>query len=189
MTTLRTFLAVEVTDEIRSRAGDLAARLQESSAPVNWVSPENLHFTLNFLGEVRLEEVATICRRAEAVVADLAPFLVECRGAGAFPDLSRPRTLWLGVTDGHEALVELHARLADALDDLGFRRDRQTFHPHLTLGRLRGACPAELTRQLRHYQDFRAGGMQVEEVVVFSSTLRREGPLYEVLGRLSLAGA
>jgi len=188
--TVRTFVAVELNPEVRRRAEELIEQLAAAGADVKWVETHNLHLTVKFLGDVRLQETPAVCKAVEAAAAKVEPFELEIRGAGAFPTARRPRTVWLGAGDGQEPMAVLHKHLETALGKLGFRKEQRRFHPHLTIGRVRrgGPAVAELGKLLEQNADFDAGRISVAGVVVFSSQLGREGPTYEALGRAKLGG-
>ncbi len=188
---VRTFVAIELPPEVRSRACQLIEHLRRSSeANVRWVTPDQLHWTLKFLGDVDLLEIPEICRRLSKAVAPLAPFDVEAHGAGAFPDALRPRTVWIGIREGLESMIALHRTVEDVLADLGFRQEQRRFRPHITLGRVRNGAAGsqeEFAERLKEYADFTAGIGSVFEVAVFSSQPGPKGPIYEPLGHAELA--
>ena len=188
MATLRTFLAVEAPAAMRTRAGGLIDALAGTPANVKWVDDESLHWTLKFLGDVQSRDIPQVCQAVTKAVAGLAPFDVHARGAGAFPTAERPRTVWLGVDSGEEAIVALHDAIEERLADLGFRREQRRYRPHLTLGRVRRSQMgiADLGELIALHDEYDAGTMRVDEVVIFSSQLERSGPSYEVLGRAPL---
>jgi RNA 2',3'-cyclic 3'-phosphodiesterase len=188
--TLRTFAAVEITPAIRSRAVALIAALDGTAADVRWVEPHNLHLTLKFLGDIRQHDIVDVHRAIRRATAKLSPFEVEVRGAGAFPNAARPRTVWLGMNGGTEPMIVLHDRVEAELAELGFREERRRFQAHLTIGRVRGVGMgiAELGDRLAAQADFLAGRMTVNQVTLFSSELTSEGPIYDVLGTASLGG-
>ncbi len=188
--TLRTFVAVEITQPIRRRAGELIAALAGASADVKWVEPHNLHLTLKFLGDVPQQEIARVCQATARGAAEVESFELDVRGAGAFPQAARPRTVWLGAGEGAEQMVVLHDRVETALAKLGYREEHRRFQPHLTIGRVRGAGSgiAELGRLLQQQADFAAGRMTVSKVTLFASTLTPDGPIYELLGTGPLGG-
>src|SRR3972149_12274860 len=98
----RTFIAVAASSEIRRAATKLAEHLRPAAGDVKWVAPENLHWTLQFLGDVEELEIPTLCTAVTAAVCELESFDLQARGAGAFPAADRPRTLWLPArTRGH----------------------------------------------------------------------------------------
>ncbi|HWA97125.1 MAG TPA: RNA 2',3'-cyclic phosphodiesterase [Pirellulales bacterium] len=191
MRTVRTFVAVEISPEVIARAGELIKRLAATEAPVKWVDPRQVHLTLKFLGEIDILEVPDVCNAVAGAINNLPPFEFEARGVGAFPDLHRPRTVWLGLGHGNEAMIELYEAIDAALTKLGFRSEQRKFRPHLTLGRVRGHDPAgihRLAEQIASQRDFFGGVSDVVEVVVFSSTLAREGPTHEPLSHAPLGG-
>ncbi len=189
--TLRTFIAVEISAPIRSRAAALIAAFGETSAEVKWVEPHNLHLTLKFLGDVHQREIAEVCRAAAHGAAQVEPFDLEVRGAGAFPNAARPRTVWIGAGAGAEQMVTLHDRIEAELAKLGYREEHRRFQTHLTIGRVRGAGPgiADLGKLLQQQTDALIGAMTVQAATVFCSTLTRDGPIYEALGTAPLGGA
>ncbi len=184
---LRTFLALEIPQGVRDAAARLMERLKTQHAKVRWTEPHNLHVTLKFLGDVDVTSVSAVCDAVSRATESISPFRVAFSGAGAFPDVQRPRVLWLGVKEGVEPLVEMHAGIEKQLAELTYPYDGRRFAPHVTLGRVRGPGHG-LTAQLEKDSEFPAGDMLVEEVVVFSSELTREGPLYTPMGRAELSG-
>ena len=191
MSVLRVFVAVEVTPEIRSTALRLIERLRGVPVKVTWSKADNLHYTLKFLGDVLAEKTADICRAVQDAVSPFSPFEIVAAGAGAFPSGGHPRTLWLGVSDGAEPLELVYQAIERVLEPLGFPREHRRFTAHLTLGRVRGGEPAgfnELAELVHKHADFDAGAMTVDSVTVFSSTMGRDGPRYEVLSRADFGG-
>ena len=190
MKNVRAFTAVEVWPEIRERARALIHRFKDTTAKVTWVKPDQMHLTMNFLGDVPLNDIPAVCKAVADAVEPFKPFDVEMATVGVFPNYENPRTIWLGVGDGHEELVSLHTALQARLGDLGFRIDARRFHPHLTLGRVRSLPdgPGQLAGLIKQHADFEAGPMMISEVTVFSSDLGRDGPTYEVLGHGELLG-
>ena len=186
---IRTFVALNVTESVRSRAAELADRLRESQADVKWMDSSNMHLTLKFLGDVSEQELAEVCHTAQAVCRETDVFELQCGGAGAFPNADRPRTVWIGVSQGSQPLAALHQRMEQAFRELGFRREQRRFHGHLTLGRVQGGGPKQqaLGELLGQYDDFQTPIMLAEEVRVYASYLDKTGPTYEILARCPLA--
>jgi 2'-5' RNA ligase len=188
MPRIRTFIAVTASPEIRQAAVRLADQLRQAAGDVKWVAPENLHWTLQFLGDVEELEIPAVCSAVSTAVAELESFDLEARGAGAFPAADRPRTLWLGAGSGAQAMVALHGAIQKKLDRLGYRGEHRRFVPHITLGRAgRKGRPRPLVRELAGLAEYDAGLMLVDEVTVYASQLGPTGPSYEALARAPLA--
>jgi len=186
---VRTFIAVEIGEGVRQRTSELIQRLDAAGADVKWVERHNRHLTVKFLDEVPLREIPRIHDAIQRAAAGVAAFDLEIRGAGAFPHPGRPRTLWVGAGEGGKEIAALAANVEKALAKLGFRKEARRFESHLTIGRVRGGGPAiaELGRLLRENADFDAGRCHIAELVIFSSNLTPQGPIYEALGRVRLA--
>jgi len=190
MPRIRTFVAVELAPSIMARAGLLIDKLRVSAAQVNWVKTQQMHLTLKFLGDVPDTETPDICRVVAGVAKNFEPFEITCRGVGAFPTNEHPRTIWIGIEDGAEALCELQAAIESALkEQLGFPKESRRFQPHLTIGRLKHEPPAakgELTELLNRHAQFDADLSVIDEVVVFASFLGRSAATHDALGRAEL---
>jgi 2'-5' RNA ligase len=145
---------------------------------------------VQFLGDLTDVEMAEVCLRTVRAAAKQEAFTVAARGVGAFPNIHRPRVLWLGAGQGGDELSRLQAGIEASLNSLGFRGENRQFVPHLTLGRVasRGASGGPvLAERLAKLADFDGGLMSVDEAIVFASELGREGPEYHVLARAPLA--
>ena len=184
--TVRAFIAVETSAAVRQRAAELIAIFAATGAKVSWVQRQNMHLTLKFLDEVLLNSIPQVSAAVQKAADMIEPFELEIRRAGAFPSASRPRTLWLGTGQGSEPLAVLHAALESALKPLGFPKEHRRFAAHLTIGRVRGPGPGELGPLIQQNSDFFAGRFPIAELVVFSSQLTPQGPIYDVLSRAAL---
>lgn len=190
---IRTFIAIELPEEVQHGLARVQGELKRSHPPVRWVSPEKIHVTLKFLGEIPAEQVESVCQVAARVAASAVPFELEAAGAGVFPNLRRPRVVWVGVQGDLPALHTLQASLEQELARAGFPKEERPFSPHLTLGRVQDrASPAEarsLGQAVAGLEVPLLGRWRVEEIVVMRSDLRPEGPLYTPLRALRLGGA
>jgi 2'-5' RNA ligase len=188
MARLRTFVAVDLGREIRQRIVALQEELARTGTEVKWVEPENLHVTLLFLGEVEDREIPQVCR----IVADGAQqqpaFLMSIESVGCFPNVRRPRVVWVGVGEGAQPLIALHDALEIPLQELGYRREERRYTPHVTLGRVKSdRSTAALASALERKAVWKGGEITVGEILVMSSKLSPQGPRYNVLSRAPLA--
>lgn len=186
---VRTFLALELPGSIKNRAVRMQGILAQSVSDTKWVEAENMHITLKFLGEVLERDLYHVCKIARKVAAQHPPFELEVTGVGAFPHARRPRVLWAGVGAGTEALCALQAGLDREYAEAGWPPEGRRFQPHVTLGRVRQPrANRELEGVFKQYENWKAGRMEVDELLVMSSELTKRGPIYAVLARVPLQG-
>lgn len=191
MKRLRTFIALELPKHVRDKAVVLQESLARAGGEVKWVEPENLHVTLLFLGEVGDRDVPAVCRAVADGCAARGPFAIAVEKVGCFPSARRPRVVWVGVGEGAGEVVALHDALEEVLLELGcYRREARQYTPHVTLGRVkREEGPADaLGSALARKADWQGGAVDVREVLVMSSELTPQGPVYAVLSRAKLGG-
>lgn len=105
---------------------------------VRWVRMGALHVTLRFLGPTPAQRIAEIAGILERVAGVSHRFTVRLSGTGAFPSPERPRTLWLGVTNGLAELAALAGEISMELAGAGWPVDDRPFRAHLTLARSDG---------------------------------------------------
>lgn len=189
MSKIRTFVAVNASQRVNNNVSRVIGRLAATQAEYRWVEPENLHLTLNFVGDVLDVEVPELCKLIAGAVEGYESFEMSLQGVSGFPNPREPRVVWIGVDEGTEALKALYQSLADVLHHWGVNKDRKEFVPHMTLGRLsRGGRWNEglvdLMHKLRHHD---GGFCHVNEVIVYSSFLEKSGPTYTPMARIRLA--
>jgi len=157
-------------------------RLREEMSPYihgKWTQPQNLHITLQFVGEVDRDTLFELVKTAQEVANSFRPFKITYKGLGVFPHLRRPRILWVGVDYGAGILKRLARTVEIANKRLkGIRPDTKPFHPHVTICRMKRVDERKLKFFLRKYQNFVFGEEVVNRVAVIKSTLTPEGPIY-----------
>ena len=148
-----------------------------------WVPARNLHLTLRFIGE--LNEADALELHEQLSLVSQPTFTLTLAGIGVFGDRHRAHTLWQGV-DKSEDLIRLAARVELAAIKAGQKPEPRKFAPHITLARIKETAPARIQEFLAAVPPHRMDVVPVEEVLLFRSTLGRNGPEYDVLERYPL---
>jgi len=175
---MRTFIAAELGPEIIARLANLLAELKLSGGSVRWVRPESIHLTFKFLGEIKTEEIRSIHEALERAVLSCEACTVKAARLGGFPDLSKPRVLWVGL-DNQEGLEKIHKPVERELARIGYPPEKRAFRPHLTLGRVKSLRGWETLRaQIEENRDFSAGKILIDHLVFIESRLRPSGAEY-----------
>ena len=194
MKPMRTFVAVNVSSDTTKAAQRMMRQIDETQIGAKCVRTSSMHIALKFLGEVQIEETPEICKAVGRAAQGMLSFMIECGGLDAFPERSRPRTVWMGVQTGVTALRQLQQRVDDETRHIGYHGETRQFHPHLTLARIRSTAEQANPLQAifsKYPVDSDSTTVVttetwVDEVIVYASIMERGTPSYEVLGRSRL---
>ena len=186
---IRSFLAIELPETILKEIGQVEEDLRSSHADVRWVSPEKIHLTLKFFGNIDELRIEPIVKSTVGAIQTISPFLLGVKGIGAFPNAKSPRVIWIGLLDEKEVLVSFQRSLETELEKIGFEPENRPFQAHLTLGRVKSSRGREeLVRLMEKYGEKAFGDFQVKSVILFRSDLRPTGPIYTPLKEMKFEG-
>ena len=173
---LRTFVAAEINNkELLYSIKKTQSELDLGAKPIN---PENMHFTLLFLGEIS-EQIAYKVQDALNKI-EFSEFDVSFSGIGAFPKAGAPRIVWMGTDEeGGKQLCDLAIQVQNALSPLGFHNDKQ-FRAHITIFRIKNQI-GNISDKLERYSSKSFGVQKISEIKLKRSILTPEGPKYSDL--------
>ena len=191
MEQVRSFIAIELPDELKLELVQLEGRLKSSNPPsVKWVDPDGIHLTLKFLGNVAADKIGKITKAMEEATRGIPSFNLKVRELGVFPNLRRVQVAWVGVQGEVDKLGQLQQRIESGLAPVGFAPESRKFSPHLTLARLRNQASLNERQsfgQLIATTKFEAvHGIKVDAISLVRSQLTREGAIYSRISSVSL---
>jgi 2'-5' RNA ligase len=179
---VRLFVAVEIPDDLRDAIeNDVVGALRDRVPGARWTRPEGRHLTLAFLGNVSEDRVGDIKKALASTASRNVPFDASFDAVGGFPNLRRPRVLWIGIGAGAEPMSALARALSLALEPLGFPPEDRRFEGHLTLARFKQPKIIEVPAVAAPPDSF-----PVTEIVLFESRLHPQGARYEARDRFAL---
>ena len=182
---VRLFIAINLPEEIRSALHVAIEPARRASPTIRWTDPSRLHLTLKFLGACPATAVDPLIEALRHVGSRNDPVDLELGGLGAFPNLRRPRIVWLGMR-ADPRLELIHHDIEVACAALGYDIEGRAFRPHVTLGRA-GDRPvdaealAAAARSVRYRETAVAASV---DLMVSEQT--RDGPRYRRLAAAPL---
>jgi RNA 2',3'-cyclic 3'-phosphodiesterase len=184
---MRTFIAIDLPDEIKNALAQLRDRLKKSGADVKWVEPQNIHLTLKFLGEIDEKQLPAIIEIMEEVASGSKEYLLRLSSVGAFPRMESPRVIWVGVDQGDQETKEIALMLENGLSGLGLPKEERPFSSHITIGRVRSVLhKGKLTEELKAAEISEGKEFVVTKMTLFKSSLSPKGPVYDALKETNL---
>jgi 2'-5' RNA ligase len=187
----RLFFAVPIDDGAVRAIERLQSSLRErmGAAKLSYCLPSQAHVTLKFLGDVDEDRRAPLVAACEPLKKLVAPFELTLAGKGAFPDASRPRVLWTGVSKGAAELERLAHGVDAATEPLGFAREARAFFAHLTLARVKArGAEAVAARALLELPSADLATFDVRCFVLMQSTHASDGVRYLRVHTFDLEG-
>jgi 2'-5' RNA ligase len=180
---VRLFIAVDVPDVIKDAIErDVVGPLRDTLPGARWSRPEGRHLTLKFLGEVAHERVDGVGEALSGAASRHVGFDAAFDTLGGFPNLRRPRVLWVGIGRGSDPLGALAADVEGTLEALGFPTEDRPFRGHFTLARFPKPQIVEAMTDVAVPED----PFPVDELVLYRSQLHPKGARYTALERFPL---
>jgi 2'-5' RNA ligase len=179
---IRTFMAVAISDAVRGKLTEIQALLKQTGADIGWVAPTQIHLTILFLGHVFESQASALATATDGITAMYRPCTLEVKGMGYFGRPQSPRVIWAGLTGNVQPLLALQRAIATVAKKTGIFSDDKPFHPHLTIGRGRSARNmGALSAVLETFRDTAFGTIAIDRVLLMKSELTAQGPLYTLL--------
>jgi len=171
---MRTFVAIEILDE--NVINSIEKFQKEIRIDAKAIEPRNLHFTLQFLGEIS-ENILQKIKQALSTI-EFSSFNVNLIGIGAFP--KSPRIVWIGTdNDGGNLLVQLSQKVSKVLEPLGLISDK-AFKPHITVFRIKKKVE-DMTKKMENHKSVDFGIQKISSIKLKKSELTPNGPIYSDL--------
>ncbi|MGZ8847378.1 MAG: RNA 2',3'-cyclic phosphodiesterase [Pyrinomonadaceae bacterium] len=181
----RLFIAIELPHHLRRKIKAHIDRLRSALPDVraSWTREDNIHLTLKFLGDVPVNQIESLAQALMRAATQTPDFDLVIRDCGSFPTRGKPKVLWIGIDDPSSNLPKLQAAVEDECAKAGFDRDQRSFHPHLTIARLRNPKGARSLAELHQEIGFEPVSVSVSEVCLIRSELSSAGSRYTVIAR------
>jgi 2'-5' RNA ligase len=171
----RLFIAIDLPETIKENLRSMSFGIPGAK----WISPEQLHLTVRFIGEVEGAMFLDIKKILEEI--SLASFSLQLKGVGYFPPRGAPRVLWIGL-EKNEPLQLLRKKLDSTLLRARVKPEGRKFSPHITLARLKNSPVQKITNFLSGNGLFSQEPFQVEDFKLYSSVLSPKGAYHKIEG-------
>lgn len=186
MSSLRLFIALETPPEITPLISTIRDRLKTCQADVKWEPDEKLHATIKFLGETPDRLLPEIVSSIARIAGRYAPLIVRYRRIGCFPNLRDPKVVWVGLEETSGQLEAMQMATEEAMQPMGFERERRRFHPHVTLGRVKGRKALHGLLTMMESVTFESPQAIIEHLSLVRSELKPGGSVYTTLKHIPL---
>lgn len=182
MNRLRLFIACKLNKDIMEKCAEIQKNIKDLNLDVKWVSSENMHITLKFLGPVKPEHLENLSQKLQLVARNHICFDMAIENIGVFPTLGNPKVIWIGSGKGSDKIMLLEKDIESALKDFNMPKEEKIFNAHITLGRLKTSKNKDkLADFIEKNKYLFIAKMEIKYFTLFQSQLTAKGPIYSDL--------
>jgi len=177
----RVFIAINLPEYVKKELVKYYNNWPE--LPAKWTTKDNLHITLEFLGNLTDIEIADVCQILKKVVQRHKIFQINLNKIIYGPHNKIPPKMIWAEGEKSKDLFNLKNDLQKSLlEKVSFKSEAREFTPHITLARIlewrfRQIEPEEIP-EINEIIDLQ---FTAESIEVVESQLKRGGPQYIVL--------
>ncbi|MDI3544896.1 MAG: 2,3-cyclic 3-phosphodiesterase [Rikenellaceae bacterium] len=180
----RLFIAIPLKLNNHAKQSILEIQTQLSQNSIKWVSFDNLHLTLQFLGDTNENDIETIINILDILQEYFTKFEVKLSGLYTFGNRSNPNVLWTNWIDNNQA-KKLAKLLNEQISLKNTIKSDEKFIPHLTLGRIKRITDlSKFNEIISNNANLYLGKYTIDEIILFESKLKPLGPEYFALHKI-----
>lgn len=187
METLRTFIAVELPEDIRKKLEKIKNVFYQEEDRISWVASKNIHLTLHFLGNISSADINSLKENILTAAKSIDKFTIDVKGVGVFPNSKNPRIIWVGVGKGAESVKKVYNKLSAGLKSINIPMEERDYIAHITLARVKYIKNIKIfVEKLDEFKENLFGNVDVYSISLIKSTLTKTGSIYETLFKAEL---
>ena len=185
---MRAFIAVDIKNkELLTKFRKLQSIFFSLQPDIKLISPNNLHLTLSFLGEITSDESKKISLKLQEIKFNQINAVYN--DIGVFPSRNNIRVIWMGFTpDSENHLKNLFLIIKKKLSHIEINESKP-FHPHITIARVKSKRNIDkLLNSIDSMRNQYFGSEIFDNIKLKRSTLTPNGPIYQDLFSVPLSG-
>lgn len=179
---MRLFVSIELPPALREKIVEIENELKQHSCfEGRFVTPENIHITVAFIGDVHVDQLPHIQEALQEVV--FAPFEICATSLTIHPSLENAHLLWIDVVSSQLSIFS--QAIQQPLIDF-IKLDNRSFAGHLTIARIKKVTDRQQLQLYLHNTPPLNECFIAREFLLRSSVLSFDGPVYSTLATYQL---
>ena len=176
---MRVFIGIPIGRKIKSILPIVKSAVNCNPNYIKWISPENIHLTLSFLGNIRVKDTHHLIESLEKKITS-NDFQLTITGTGVFPSSKSPKVLWLGISKVIDGLILLQSQVEESIREFKDNYENNTFTPHISIARIR-KLHSKIDVLPFMNSVYSPIELDVNSICLYESKLSPEGTQYTVL--------
>lgn len=186
MAKIRAFLALNASAAAQSKIAGIIDELSMVKSDVKWEPKDKLHVTLKFLGDVEEPVLKNLAEDLKYELSNFGQFEIRYKTLGCFPNIRLPRVVWVGAEDREKKIFALNKTIEAKAKMFNFENESNRFHPHVTLGRVKGSRGLDEVMEILKTFEFDDIVDTASEVYIMKSLLQKSGSVYSIIDKIIL---
>ncbi len=183
---IRTFIGIFPPPHVQSAIADILLPFRPDAPAIRWEKQEKIHITMKFLGDVMPEQLRQLQSFLNQEGRSIRRFAIPLTTIGCFPIEHSPKIVWIGSSgDENALLINCFKAVENACTSAGFKKEERSFHPHITLGRVKGKISENLIKKIEN-TTFEPLQFLCTELLIMKSDLSPSGSAYSQLFSIPL---
>lgn len=184
----RLFIALPIDETIIKNLQPVYSALLQYDDLLKVVEPSLYHLTLKFIGECEGNVARTIESEFASLRFTTPPIPYSVKGIGMFPNSKNPSVLWTAIETDNKLLTQIVAHIQNFAKKYGIKEEDRPFVPHLTIARIRKGrkLTEAIHKRLQTFSTQEFGQATFNRIILFSSKLTPQGPIYTALKEINL---
>jgi len=176
----RTFLALELPDVVREEFSQLISDFSNfTTDQVKWVEDQNLHITIQFIGDTRDDHISKISQICSGLFSRIKKPELFLPSLEIIPG-NFPRIIWIEFKTDCREIFKISREIRSRLRDLGYKLDKKPLKLHTTLGRVKKRLPEALVKKILTTR-IENSSIILPGASFYHSILRPQGPIYNLI--------
>ena len=183
---VRTFIGVFPPPDTQASIHGIQSLLKVDDPSVRWEKQNKFHITLKFLGNLTPAQIEHLRSRLLPAVQSVGQCEVTLARVGCFPSVDSAKIVWIGSDRRENTQLSECSTIVESLwVSAGFKNEERLFHPHITLGRVKGKISPLLIKRIEN-TTFEPIQFLCTELLVMKSDLSPSGSAYSQLCTIPL---
>ncbi|MFQ6118469.1 MAG: RNA 2',3'-cyclic phosphodiesterase [Methanosarcinales archaeon] len=177
---LRLFICVWIPNDLRGPIVDFQKEIMKLPMKAKFVEPENLHFTITFIGKFEEKNLKFLKDKLDDSVKNMKKFHVKLEGLKIIPNENYIRVIGINIKD-EKNISSLIKKVGKSIDGKYYEAAK------LTLCRVKKIYDKQAVKSfIKEKHDILIGDFEIENVSLVKSTLTKRGPIYETIHKSML---
>ncbi|MDD3013728.1 MAG: RNA 2',3'-cyclic phosphodiesterase [Candidatus Gastranaerophilales bacterium] len=183
---IRLFVGTYINLDFLFPENELNILQEQFDNSIKWVEKENIHLTWKYIGDLENNKLDQVITNLHAAANSINDITVILKKVVIWPNNKFPRQLVIIGDDTNGNATKLYKDINLKLVNLGVKKEKRSFNPHITLARFRLKNKPSEPFNIPDGFKFDEVKFDISNINLIQSSLTPKGSIYNVLNSFNL---